>query len=126
MIISMSIDEFLLRDIDKLQEEMKFSGRSDVIRTALRMLLSESQEKTKLKGIVEGVLIAIHDDRHSEEVSVLRHNYEKLVKTQIHNQLENDKCLEILVVKGNDSEIKKLQDEFRSNRKIDFSKLIIA
>ena len=125
-IISISLYEFLLRDIDKLQQELGFSGRSDMIRAGLRALMADHKEKSKLKGVVEGVLLAIHDDRHSEEVSVLRHKYEKLVKTQIHNQLENDKCLEILVLKGDAEKVRKLAEEFQANRKIDFVKLVVS
>ena len=125
-IISMSLNDRILKDIDNLQKEMGFSGRSETIRAGLRLLIADKKEKSKLRGIVDAVLLIIHDDKHSEEVSILRHKHEELIKTQIHNHLENHKCLEIFILNGNALDIRKLTEGFQTNRKIDFVKLIIS
>ena len=125
-IISMSLNDKILKDIDKLQKEMGFSGRSETIRAGLRMLIADKKEKSKLRGIIDAVLLVIHEDRNSEEVSLLRHRHEELIKTQVHNHLENHKCLEIFILKGDAENIKKLAEGFLANRKIDFVKLIVS
>ena len=56
----------------------------------------------------------------------MRHKYEDLVKTQVHNHLESHKCLEIFILKGDAGSIKKLAEDFQTNRKIDFAKLIVS
>ena len=125
-IISLSINEKLLRDIDKLEKELGFSGRSEVIRAGLRMLLADKKEKSRLKGVVDAVLLAIHEDKHSEQVSAIRHKYQDIIKTQIHNHLENHRCLEIFVLNGDSEQVKKISDELQTSRKIDFVKLILS
>lgn len=125
-IISMSLNDKILKDIDKLQKEMGFSGRSETIRAGLRMLIADKKEKSKLRGIIDAVLLVIHEDRNSEEVSFLRHRHEGLIKTQVHNHLESHKCLEIFILKGDAENIKKLAEGFLANRKIDFVKLIVS
>jgi CopG family nickel-responsive transcriptional regulator len=42
-IISMSLTSELLDEIDTLQGELGFSGRSEVIRAGIRMLLADSR-----------------------------------------------------------------------------------
>ncbi len=125
-IISMSLNDKILKDIDKIQKELGFSGRSEAIRAGLRLLISDKKEKSKLKGTIDAVLLVIHEDENSEEVSILRHKYEELIKTQVHNHLENHKCLEIFILNGEAEKIKKLTEGFQTNRKIDFVKLIVS
>ena len=48
-IISMSLNEELLRTMDAAQKELGFSGRSETIRAAMKLLLDDYQEFTFLK-----------------------------------------------------------------------------
>ena len=50
-IISVSLSEKLLKEIDDLKEELGFSGRSEVIRTSTRMLIADYQEKKTLGNL---------------------------------------------------------------------------
>ena len=124
-IISISINDNILREAGRLEKELGFSGRSEIIRAGLRMLIADTKEKSKLKGKIDATLLVAHDDDYSEEASVIRHKYQELIKTQVHNHLESHKCLEIFVVNGDAERIKKLSEEFQANRKMDFVKLIV-
>ena len=59
-VISISINEKLLEEIDALKDEMGFSGRSDIIRTASRMLIDDTRKQMDIKGEVNGVIFLIH------------------------------------------------------------------
>lgn len=122
----MSLEEKLLEDIGRLQKELGFSGRSEVIRVALRMLLADKKARSKLHGTLDAILLVIHQDVYSPDVSAIRHAYGKIIKTQIHNHLASSKCLEIFVLKGDAHSVKKLADEFQRNRKIEFVKLVVS
>jgi len=123
-IVSISLNDKILSDIEKIQKEMGFSGRSEAVRAGLRMLIADKKEKSRLKGILDVILLVIHDDENSEFVSLMRHKHQDIIKTQIHNHLESHKCLEILILNGQAEKIVKLSEEFQKNRKIDFVKLI--
>jgi len=125
-IVSISLNDKILTDIDELQEELGFSGRSEVIRAALRLMLAEKQEKAQLTGTIDAILLTIREEKYSDEVSHIRHAYEKLIKTQIHNHLENGKCLDIFVVRGDAKKIRKLSEAFQVSKKIEFAKLFVA
>ena len=62
-IISISLSEKLLQEIDALKEDLGFSGRSEVIRTSTRMLIADNQEKQAIKGSINSVLILIHHQK---------------------------------------------------------------
>ncbi len=125
-ILSISLNDHLIREIGKLQKELGFSGRSEIIRAGIRMLIADKKEKSKLRGTIDGVLLVIHDDDHSETVSHIRHRNHGIIKTQVHNHLENHKCLDIFVVKGEATAVRSLVDEFQTSKKMDVVKLMVS
>lgn len=44
-IISISLNDNILKEMDDLQKEFGFTGRSELIRAGIRMLLSDKSEK---------------------------------------------------------------------------------
>ena len=57
-IVSISLNEKLLEEIDKLKDEIGYSGRSDVIRASARMLISDNKEKEDLNGDINSVPVS--------------------------------------------------------------------
>ncbi len=125
-IVSISLNERILKEIDSLQDEMGFSGRSETIRAAIRMLLADKRDKEDLVGVLDATLLVIHDEDSSDNVSKIRHDFQDLIKTQVHNHLENHKCLEIFVVKGDAHRIKMMKNFFQIDRNLDYVKLVVA
>lgn len=125
-IISMSLPDDILAQIDSLQSELGFAGRSELIRAALSMLVSDTKEKASLSGNLDGILIVIHDEKNTHDVSHIPHDYQSVIKTQIHNHLKNGKCLEIFIVNGNSERIKKLSGAFQTSRKVELVRLFVS
>ncbi|NTV23445.1 MAG: CopG family ribbon-helix-helix protein [Nanoarchaeota archaeon] len=123
-IISISVNEKTTEDMETLQKEMGFSGRSEVVRAGIRSLMSEQRERSRITGNAEGVIILAHDEENSEQISEIRHKYHE-VKTQIHNHMGNHKCLQIFIVEGEADRIRSLLSELESSKKIDFCKMLL-
>ena len=49
-IVSISLNNDILSEIDKLKKSMGFSGRSEAIRAGIRNFVSETKQKTELSG----------------------------------------------------------------------------
>ncbi|MEN4016870.1 MAG: CopG family ribbon-helix-helix protein [Methanobacterium sp.] len=125
-IISISLNEKLLEEIDKLKDETGYSGRSDVIRASARMLISDSKEKEDLNGDINSILVLIHNQEVEDKVTEIKHDFEDIINTQIHSHLKGHKCLEIFILEGNAERIKEISRKFQINRKIDYVKLIVV
>jgi len=125
-IISISLNDNLLKNIDLLEKKEGYSGRSEVIRAGLRLLVNEEREKSKLSGNIEGVIIVVNQEKYNEDISKIRHEYNDIIKTQIHNHLEVHKCLQIFVIKGSAEKIKQLMKELQTCKKIEYIKLFIS
>jgi len=124
-IISMSLSNETLQELDSMQKSLGFSGRSETIRAGIKSLLAEHKGISALKGNIDAVMLVIHEDRHTQGVAEIRHEHSSIIKTQIHNHLENDKCLEIFVVSGNAEKIKALANDFLKSKKIEYSRVIV-
>ena len=125
-IISISLTDEILNEIDRLQQELGFSGRSEVMRAGARMLLADNKEKENLEGRLNSVLLLIHTQKVEGTVTEIKHKYEDIISTQIHNHLREDKCLEVFILEGDAGRIKQLLKLFRTSGKMDYVKLIVA
>jgi CopG family nickel-responsive transcriptional regulator len=123
-IVSVSLNDDILVEVDKLRKALGFSGRSEIVRAGIRNLLAEEKDRQNLSGSLFAVLLAIHDEKSDEQVTIMRHDYDKLIGTHIHNKIDGDRCLEIFLVKGDADEIRGMTKKFRSNKKMDHVKLI--
>lgn len=125
-IISMSMDEQSLQELDKLQKEQGFSGRSETIRQCIQLFANEQKQSRKLTGEIDGVVLVVHADEHTETVSQTRHAFQHIIKTQIHNHLENHMCLELFIVKGPAETVKKLTKTLQQSKKVTLVKLLVV
>lgn len=123
-IVSVSLNEDILIELDKLQKALGFSGRSEIVRAGIRNLLAEEKDRQNLSGHLFAVLLAIHDEKSDDQVTEMGHGYDKLITTHIHNKIDGDRCLEIFMLKGDAEEIKDMTKKFKSNKKMDHVKLI--
>jgi CopG family nickel-responsive transcriptional regulator len=124
-IISISLNENILKDIEKIQNDHGYSGRSEVIRAGVRLLISDLKDIEKLSGTINSILLLIHSHDTENTVSEIKHRFEDVTTTQIHSHLENNKCLEIFVLEGDSTRIQEMSRQFQTNRKMDLVKLIL-
>jgi CopG family nickel-responsive transcriptional regulator len=123
-IVSVSLNDDILAEIDKLQKTLGFSGRSEIVRAGIRNLLADEKDRQNLSGHLFAVLLAVHDEKSDDQVTEMGHGYDKLITTHIHNKIDGDRCLEIFLLKGDAEEIKDMTKKFQSNKKMDHVKLI--
>ncbi|VFJ13995.1 putative nickel-responsive regulator [Candidatus Nitrosocosmicus franklandus] len=125
-IISVSLNENIIQELDKLQKFLGFSGRSEIVRASVRNLLLEEKRIDELSGVLHSVLLVIHDEKSDQEISEIRHGFDKIINTHIHNKIDKDRCLEIFVLYGDAKEIKNITKKFQGNRKMDQVRLVVT
>lgn len=122
--MSISLNEEILGEVDKLQSALGFSGRSEIIRAGIRNLLAEERERQDLTGLLHALLLVIHDEKSDDQVTEIRHEYDELINTHLHSKIDGDRCLEIFLIKGDANEIRQMTKKFQANKKMDHIKLI--
>jgi CopG family nickel-responsive transcriptional regulator len=123
-IVSISLTEEILKEIDNLQKNLGFSGRSDAIRAGIRSFVSEEKQKENLSGNVNAILLVVHNDEYDNQVNGIKHSYEDLITTHLHSKIEGDKCMELFMLKGEANSVSDITKDFQINKKMDTVKLV--
>jgi CopG family nickel-responsive transcriptional regulator len=123
-IVSISLNDDILSEIDKLKKSMGFSGRSEAIRAGIRNFVSETKQQTELSGIVHAILLVVHNDEFDHIVSGIKHNFEDLITTHLHSKIEGEKCMELFVIDGEAERVSTITKDFQTNKKMDTVKLV--
>lgn len=125
-IISLSLNNEMLIKVDALQTDLGFSGRSEIFRTAIRDFVAEHSALDDISGDVQGIILIIYDEKQGSEVSKIWHDYKDCIKSQVHNCLKNEKCLQMLIVESDAEPLKKLMANLKASKKIDIAKIFIS
>jgi len=123
-VISISLNGEILRELDGLQDSMGFTGRSEIIRAGIRSFVQEEKQKRDLKGKQSAVLIVVHLDEYDDQVARIKHDYEDLIRTHLHNKIEGDRCMEMFFLDGDSKKIQAITKGFITDRKMDTVKLV--
>jgi CopG family nickel-responsive transcriptional regulator len=116
----------MLADLNRIQSDIGFSGRSEAIRAGIRMLLSDVTEKEALRGRVSGILLVIHDHEAENLVTNIKHSFLDIIHTQLHNRFREGKCLELFILDGEGERIRQFKNSFQKNEKMEYVRLIVA
>ena len=123
-IVSISLNEEILSELDKLQSSMGFSGRSEAIRAGIRAFVSEEKQKSYLSGNIHAILLVVHNDEFDHAVSGITHNFEDLIITHLHSKIDKEKCMELFVIDGDAEKVSTMTKDFQTNKNMDTVKLV--
>lgn len=123
-VVSISLTDRNIEDIDRIQNTFGLKGRSEVVRACLRSAEVELRERDGLSGDVEGVLIIVHESHRSPNLDQIRHDYQDIISTQIHSHLRNEKCLEVFIINGDAEEVKEMMLKFRGKDELEYVKFV--
>ena len=122
-----SIEEDLLKKLDAMVKESKFSNRSQ----AIRHLIShhEAKEKWEKNKIVAGTIVMVYD-HHKRELSnkstIIQHDYHDLILAVQHIHLDHNNCLETIALKGEAKKLTELADQLIGLKGVKHGKLVMS
>jgi len=126
-IVSISLNDKILKELDSMCTKRGYSGRSEIIRTAIRDMVTNQKEIEEMNGNVDGVLIISNKEKYNEDVSRIRHKYVDLIKIQVHNHMESvDSCLQIFVINGPADKTRSLINDIKTSKKVEYVKMFLV
>jgi CopG family nickel-responsive transcriptional regulator len=123
-IVSLSFPEGLLKEMDELRTNSGFTGRSEFVRAAVRLLLEENRERSRLTGEVNGLLVVTHDQEREEPVTELKHRFEDIIRTHVHSKTTSSVCVELFLVHGPAKKVVEMNNTFQAEDKMKSTKFI--
>ena len=123
-IVSISMKDEVFGELEKLQNDLGFKGRSDILRRGMLSLKEDARTMSKLKGHIDCVMIIMHS-KSEKNLSKVLHKNDDIIKSQLHSKLCNNKCIETFLIHGNAESIKDLYREIKKINGIDYMKLLV-
>jgi CopG family transcriptional regulator, nickel-responsive regulator len=124
-IVSLSFPDQMIRDMDQIQKSGGFAGRSELVRSAIRLLLEDSKEKNALGGHLNGIIVVTHDETNEAPITKLKHEFEDIVRTHIHSKISANNCVELFLIEGDGKKIGTMAREFQKEDKLKSVKLVV-
>ena len=115
----------MIRTMRELQRTQGFTGTSELVRAALRLLVSDAREKESTKGPVEAVIVVTHNEDREEPVTRLKHRFEDVVKTHIHNKAGKGTCVEVFLLEGEGTKAASMAKAFQREDGITAVKMLV-
>ncbi len=107
-----------------MQKASGFTGRSEFVRAAIRLMLEEAREKESLSGEINGLIVVTHDREDEEPVTALKHDFEEIIRTHVHNKTTPSTCVELFLVQGAAKKVVEMSKAFQAQDKMKNTKLI--
>ncbi len=110
-----SLEKSLIDKFDRYIRKQNYTNRSEAIRDLIRQELIKKEWKEGAD--VAGAITLIYDHHRKEllgKLTDIQHDFQKYIISTQHIHLDHDNCLEIIAVKGNPGNIRKLADTLRS------------
>ena len=118
-IVSVSIPDNLLERVDYSMKEEGFASRSEMVRQALRAYIAEARSLRELEGEIAATITIIYEREATKgRISDVQHSVGDIISTFLHAHIDEDYCLEVIVVKGDANIVRKLVDAFRTSEQI--------
>jgi CopG family nickel-responsive transcriptional regulator len=125
-IVSLSLPDQMLKAMDEIQDSVGFSGRSELVRAAIRLLLDDTRKKNALSGESTAIIVVGHEKDNEEPVTRLKHKFEDIVRIHVHCKVSHEDCIEVFIISGQGRQISSMAKEFERERKIRSVKLLTA
>jgi len=123
-IVSISLNDQILSELDSYQRSLGFSGRSEIIRAGIRAFVSDEKQKAKLVGRINAILLVLHDDEFDNIASDLGSSYEDMVTTRMHSKIDGKKCMELFVLRGDAKDITDMAKKYNTSKYMDTVKMV--
>lgn len=99
-VVSVSMPDGLLLELDRFVGEAHFGGRSDAVQAALVDFLAEQRAQGGLRGRENAIIAVCFNKRDERRIGEVKHEYGDVLKSMLHTHLEGPDCVEVFVVEG--------------------------
>lgn len=125
--LSFSIEEKLLKKMERLLKKSSFTNRSEYIRDLIRARIVETEWERDSEAIGTITLVYNHEQRQlSDKLTAIQHQHHHAVMATTHVHLDNHMCAEMIMVKGKAHIIREIADAIGKQKGVLHSSLSMS
>jgi len=126
--VGVSFEPELLEKFDLLIKSQGYTNRSEAIRDLVRKAIIDSDIAAE-KGEVVGTITLVYDHDVGDvthKLMHLQHHHHTEITFTSHIHVDENTCLEVLVVKGKAKEVRNLADNIKAVRGVKAGELVVT
>ena len=126
--VGVAFEPELLRDFDILIRKKGYASRSEAVRDLVRRSIIESAVKDENSDVI-GTLTIVYDHDApgvTDRLLELQHHHHDEIMTTTHIHLDEDKCLEVLIVRGRSRAVRTLADNIKALKGVKHGELVVT
>ena len=123
-----SIDQKLLEHFDEKISSEGYLNRSEAIRDLIRDSLVQTEWESATQETIGTITLVYNSHTHelSDLLTRLQHGHYQAIISTTHIHLDEENCLEVLIVRGRGQDIKKISDQMTSARGVKHGRLSLT
>ena len=116
---TISLDDALAAEFDRLIAERGYGNRSEAVRDLLRGQLDRQREASNPKTACVATLSYVynhHERELAERLMALQHEHHDLTVSAMHAHLDHEHCIETLILRGPAQAVRRFADRVIAER----------
>jgi CopG family nickel-responsive transcriptional regulator len=125
--ITITVDDELMKELDRLIEMRGYQNRSEAIRDFARAGIQQANEEFKEAGHCVAALVYVyeHSERElSKRLTQTFHNHHDLSLGTLHMHLDADTCMEVTVLRGAGGAVRHFAEHVIAERGVRHGRLV--
>ena len=122
-VVSVSLPDHLVKEVDRFIHSHGYSGRSDFIRAALRDFVQTVAGEEKRAGRRSATLTALYPVALERRVGEVAHDFSGVITSTMHAHVGNGRCLTVYIAEGDVERIRELTARLNGLRDADVVRL---
>jgi len=113
----MTLPSDLLNQLDEVSKSIGYEKRSKAIRDSINAFISDYKSLREEKGKRAGTITFVYEHERpkiSDLLTDIQHNFSSLIDAALHIHLNDTRCLEVLAVRGESQDIRRLAEALMS------------
>jgi len=122
------MDKKLLAEFDQLVAKKGYSNRSEAVRDLVREALVTEAWKDP-EQFVAGSILLFYDHHQRgllEQLTAIQHDFHNEILATTHFHLDDENCLELIVVKGKAGSLQTLSNQLVSMKGVKYGQFTVA
>lgn len=126
--ITITLDDKLMDDLDRMIEQHGYQNRSEAIRDFARAGMQQAAQAAGKSGNCVAALVYVYDHAArdlSKRLVENFHGHHDLSLATLHVHLDDDMCMEVTALRGPTAEVQHLADHVIAERGVRYGRVVM-
>ena len=127
--VTITIDDELMTELDRIIEARGYQNRSEAIRDLARAGILEAADTLDRQGDCVAALVYVYDHTSrqlSKRLADTFHDHHELSLASMHAHLDHDNCMEVTVLKGKTGAVQHFAEHVIAERGVRHGRVVLV